>query len=60
MTPDQELRVKASTVVTERIIKLPGGWDLVKGLSQRKADIREMILGVTRLTSNYSTLKPHL
>jgi hypothetical protein len=37
--PDQELRVKASTKFIERIAKHPDGWDLVKGLSQRKAEV---------------------
>jgi hypothetical protein len=36
---DQELRVKASTKLIERTAKLPNGWDLVKELSQRIADV---------------------
>jgi hypothetical protein len=38
-TPDQELRVKANTKFIERIAKHPDEWDLVKGLSQRKAEM---------------------
>jgi hypothetical protein len=34
---DQELRVKASTKFIER--KHPDGWDLVKELSQRMAEV---------------------
>jgi hypothetical protein len=36
--PGQQLRV-----FTEKIAKHPDEWDLVKGLSQRKAGVKEMI-----------------
>jgi hypothetical protein len=39
----QKLRVKASTKVFEIIAKHPGGWDLVKELSQRIAEVHEVI-----------------
>jgi hypothetical protein len=52
-TLDQELRVKASTKFIERIAKHPGGWDLVKELSQRKAEVQKMIQGFNWLRSNY-------
>jgi hypothetical protein len=38
--PDEELRVKASTKFIERIAKYPDGWDLVKEISQRKAEVK--------------------
>jgi hypothetical protein len=38
--PDEELRVKASTKFIERIAKHPDGWDLVKEISQRKAEVK--------------------
>jgi hypothetical protein len=41
--PDQELRVKASTNLIERIAKDPNRWDLVKELSQRMTEVQEMI-----------------
>jgi hypothetical protein len=37
--PDQELKVKASTMFIERIAKLPDKRDLVKELSQRMAEV---------------------
>jgi hypothetical protein len=35
----QELKVKASTKFIERIAKHPNGWDLVKELSYRIAEV---------------------
>jgi hypothetical protein len=37
--PDQELKAKASTYFIERTAKHPDGWDLVKELRQRKAEV---------------------
>jgi hypothetical protein len=37
------VKSKASTKFIERTAKLPGGWDLVKALIQRKAEVWEMI-----------------
>jgi hypothetical protein len=37
--PDQELRVKANIKFIERLAKHPDRWDLVKELSQRKAEV---------------------
>jgi hypothetical protein len=39
MTEDARPGVKASTKFTERIAKHPEGWDLVKELSQRMAEV---------------------
>jgi hypothetical protein len=36
---DQELTAKANTKFIERITKYPDGWDLMKKLSQRKAEV---------------------
>jgi hypothetical protein len=47
--PHWELRVKASTKFIERIAKHPDGWDLVKGQSQRKGEVQEMIRALTGL-----------
>jgi hypothetical protein len=43
---DQGLRVKASAKFIERIAKHPDGWNLVKGLSERKAEVQEMTQGI--------------
>jgi hypothetical protein len=50
--PDQRLKVKASTKFIERIAKHPDRWDLVKELSQRKAEVQEMTQGTNWLRSN--------
>jgi uncharacterized protein YbdZ (MbtH family) len=37
--PGQGVKSKASTKFIERTAELPDGWDLVKELSQRKAEV---------------------
>jgi hypothetical protein len=43
--PEQELKVKTSTKFIERLAKHPDGWDIVKELSQRKAEV-QIIWGI--------------
>jgi hypothetical protein len=59
-TPKQDLIVKASTRLIEKMAKHPDGWDLVKDLNQRKAEVQMVIQDINWLRSNYCTLKPHL
>jgi hypothetical protein len=48
----QAVKSKASIKFMERTAKLPDGWDLVKELSQRKAEVQEMTQGTNWLRSN--------
>jgi hypothetical protein len=42
-TPNQEVRVKANIRFIEKTAKHPDRWNLVKKLSERKAEVQEMI-----------------
>jgi hypothetical protein len=46
------VKSKASTKFTKRTAKHPDGWDLVKELSHRKAEVQEMTQGTNWLRSN--------